>query len=85
MCYQGDQGDEFFIIIEGLASVTQCPSEGEQTKEVKEFVFSPTSSNLTLTLSSVKREQTKEVKEFVLPNMLESHSGRATRPLGLLW
>ena len=33
--YQGDQGDEFFIIMEGLATVTQCPSEGEQTKEVK--------------------------------------------------
>jgi len=31
---QGDQGDEFFIIMEGLASVTQCPAEGEQTKEV---------------------------------------------------
>jgi len=31
---QGDQGDEFFIIMEGLAIVTQCPAEGEQTKEV---------------------------------------------------
>ena len=32
---QGDHGDEFYIIMEGAASVTQCPEEGEETKEVK--------------------------------------------------
>ena len=31
---QGDHGDEFYIIMEGAASVTQCPEEGEETKEV---------------------------------------------------
>ena len=35
LCLQGDHGDEFFIIMEGFASVTQCPAEGEATKEVK--------------------------------------------------
>ena len=39
MFFKGDQGDEFFIIMEGLASVTQCPAEGEQTKEVDEGFF----------------------------------------------
>ena len=37
VCLQGDQGDEFFIIMEGLAIVTQCPADGEQTKEVKDL------------------------------------------------
>ena len=32
---QGDHGDEFYIIMEGAASVTQCPEEGEETKEVE--------------------------------------------------
>ena len=32
---QGDHGDEFYIIMEGAASVTQCPEEGEDTKEVE--------------------------------------------------
>ena len=32
---QGDHGDEFYIIMEGAAIVTQCPEEGKETKEVE--------------------------------------------------
>jgi len=31
---QGDHGDNFFIIVEGMATVTQCQAEGECVQEV---------------------------------------------------
>ena len=39
LCLQGDQGDEFFIIMEGKAIVTQCPVEGEERKEVNVLII----------------------------------------------
>ena len=72
VCLQGDQGDEFFIIMEGLAIVTQCPADGEETKEVKDLQ------------NGVQYIQS-EVKVGFFFQRLISNSGRATRTLGLLW
>ena len=55
LCLQGDQGDEFFIIMEGKAIVTQCPAEGEETKEVKVLILNFPSHFLTRLVNSDPR------------------------------
>ena len=55
LCLQGDQGDEFFIIMEGKAIVTQCPAEGEETKEVNVLILNFHSHFLTRLVNSDPR------------------------------
>ena len=55
LCSQGDQGDEFFIIMEGKAIVTQCPAEGEETKEVNVLIINFHSHFLTRLVNSDPR------------------------------
>ena len=55
LCLQGDQGDEFFIIMEGKAIVTQCPAEGEETKEVNVLIINFHSHFLTRLVNSDPR------------------------------
>eukprot|EP00092_Neocalanus_flemingeri_P004524 GFUD01004873.1.p1 GENE.GFUD01004873.1~~GFUD01004873.1.p1 ORF type:complete len:152 (-),score=29.20 GFUD01004873.1:261-716(-) len=48
---QGDQGDDFFIIVEGIATVTQFIAEGEEAQEVGHLVPSDYFGEIALMLN----------------------------------